>query len=141
MKKEYGGLGVSNLRELNICLLGSWIRRYVVGKDNIWKMLIDFKYNTCNPNIFICKDSGASNFWKGVLWVVKVLNMSYRWKVGNDAKIMFWEDVCVCSTSLAIQFWEIYSIVNEQNKSIAKIWDGVHKYNFRWCVDSRLFKM
>jgi hypothetical protein len=26
MKKEYGGLGVLDLGELNICLLGSWIR-------------------------------------------------------------------------------------------------------------------
>jgi hypothetical protein len=35
MKKEYGDLGVPNLRELNICLLGSWIRRYASDKDKI----------------------------------------------------------------------------------------------------------
>jgi hypothetical protein len=28
MEKEFGGLGVPNLRELNLCLLGSWVRRY-----------------------------------------------------------------------------------------------------------------
>jgi hypothetical protein len=26
MKKEFGGLGIPNLRDLNICLLGSWLR-------------------------------------------------------------------------------------------------------------------
>jgi hypothetical protein len=29
MKKEYGGLGVPNVRDLNLVLLGSWIKRYV----------------------------------------------------------------------------------------------------------------
>jgi hypothetical protein len=41
MKKEFEGLGVSNLRELNLCLLGSWIKRYSVIDGKFWKMLID----------------------------------------------------------------------------------------------------
>jgi hypothetical protein len=40
MKKEFGGLGVLNLRELNLCLLGSWVRRYIVDKNKIWEMLV-----------------------------------------------------------------------------------------------------
>jgi hypothetical protein len=28
MEKDFGSLGVPSLRELNICLMGSWIRRY-----------------------------------------------------------------------------------------------------------------
>jgi hypothetical protein len=35
MKKEFGGLGVPDLRELNLCLLRSWIRRYAADKDKI----------------------------------------------------------------------------------------------------------
>jgi hypothetical protein len=35
MEKDYGGLGVSNLRELNICLLGSWIRRHAQDKEKL----------------------------------------------------------------------------------------------------------
>jgi hypothetical protein len=30
----------------------------------------------------------------------------------------------VGSTSLAIQYWELYCLVNEQNKSIVELWDG-----------------
>jgi hypothetical protein len=56
--KEYGGLGVPNLRELNLCLLAlaSWVRRYAVDKDKIWGLLIDFKYNTSSPNLFTCSN-------------------------------------------------------------------------------------
>jgi hypothetical protein len=35
MGKEYGGLWIPDLREINLCLLGSWIRRYIVDKDKI----------------------------------------------------------------------------------------------------------
>jgi hypothetical protein len=80
MKKEYGGLGVPDLRELNLCLLGSWIRRYVMDRDQIWKLLIGFKYRTGNPNILTCSDLRASNLWKGVMWAARTAKMGYKWK-------------------------------------------------------------
>jgi hypothetical protein len=46
------------------------------------------------------------------------------------------------SSSLVIQFWEFYSIVNKQNRSVAQLWDETNfKCTFRWCVDQRLFQM
>jgi hypothetical protein len=35
MKKEFGGLRFPNIRELNLCLLGSWIRRYSLDDKKI----------------------------------------------------------------------------------------------------------
>jgi hypothetical protein len=49
-----------------------------VDKEKIWRQLVDFKYNTSNPNLFTCRESGSSNFWKGVLWAAKVEKMGYR---------------------------------------------------------------
>jgi hypothetical protein len=34
-KKEFGGLGIPNLQDLNICLLGSWIKRYIQAEGEI----------------------------------------------------------------------------------------------------------
>jgi hypothetical protein len=142
MKKEYGGLGVPDLRELNLCLLGLWIRRYSQDSDKIWKLLIDYKYNTRNPNLFTCRENGVSNFWKGVLWVARVVKMGYRWKLGNGTKVRFWEYVWIGTSSLAIQYWELYCLINEHNKSVSEIWDGGNlKCTFHRCVVSRLFDM
>jgi hypothetical protein len=102
MKKEFGRLGVPNLRELNLCLLCSWVSMYYVDRDKIWKNPIHFKYRTCEPNIFTCGDAGASNFWKGVMWATRVAKMGYRLRVRNGKKIRFWEDVWIGSSSLAI---------------------------------------
>jgi hypothetical protein len=35
--KEFGGLGVPNLTDLNICLLASWIKRYSLDDSKLWK--------------------------------------------------------------------------------------------------------
>jgi hypothetical protein len=71
-----------------------------------------------------------------------VVKMDYRWNVGSGSKVRFWEDCWIGSSSLAIQYWELYYIVNEQNKSIADLWDGVNlKYTFYRCVDRRLLSL
>jgi hypothetical protein len=80
--------------------------------NKIWKQLIDFKYKTDRPNFLLCNNIGASNFCKGVMWAAQVATMGFRWKVGKgDSR--FWKDVWLGSSSLAIQYWELYSIVNE----------------------------
>jgi hypothetical protein len=55
-------------------------------------MLIDFKYNTENPNLFTCSDLVVSNFSKGVLWAAGVAKLCYRWRVGRGDAVRFWED-------------------------------------------------
>jgi hypothetical protein len=57
MCKEYGGLGIPNLRDLNICLLASWIKRYQADNGKLWKEVIDVKYRTDKPNIFYTNDN------------------------------------------------------------------------------------
>jgi hypothetical protein len=113
MKQEYGGLGVLDLRELNLCLLGSWVRRYTQDSGKIWKMLVDYKYNIKNHNLFTYRETGVSNFWKGVLWATQVTKMWYRWKLGVGTRIHFWEDVWIGTSSLVIQCWELYCLINE----------------------------
>jgi hypothetical protein len=77
-----------------------------------------------------------------VLWAARVVKMGYRWKVVKCNKTRFSEDLWIDSSSLAIQHWELYCIVNEQNKSIADMWDGMNlKCTFHRCVDRRLLLM
>jgi hypothetical protein len=59
------------------------------------------------------------------MWAARAAKMDFRWKLGKGDKIRFWEDQCFDTCSLAIQFLDIYSIVNEQGCTITKAWDGV----------------
>jgi hypothetical protein len=55
MKKEFGDLGIPNLQDIHICLVGSWIKRYIQGEGSLWKKIVDAKYNTRNPNFFVAR--------------------------------------------------------------------------------------
>jgi hypothetical protein len=61
-KKDFGGLGIPDLRSLNLALLCSWIFRYQLNNNVIWAQILDFKYRSNNPNIFCCSEVGASPF-------------------------------------------------------------------------------
>lgn len=76
-----------DLRDLNIALRGSWVRRYEDTRGKLWGIVVDGKYNTNRPNIFCCPEYNASRFWKGVIWAAKIDKMGYRWQVGNGRKV------------------------------------------------------
>ncbi|GJN16538.1 hypothetical protein PR202_gb03539 [Eleusine coracana subsp. coracana] len=78
MRKEYGGFGILDLRDLNICLLGSWLKRYQVDNDKIWKQVVDHKYKTSQPNVFCSNAQVSSHFFKGFIWAAQVAKMGYR---------------------------------------------------------------
>ena len=61
-KKEFGGLGIPNIADMNLCLLASWIKRYHFDDDKLWKMIVDHKYMVNNPNIFSSSSVGVSPF-------------------------------------------------------------------------------
>ena len=88
-KKDFGGWGIPDLSNLNLCLLASWINRYHLSDNVIWRKNVDSKYNCKNPNIFCCPELNASPFWKVVLWACKAAHMGVRWKVGDGRTIRF----------------------------------------------------
>jgi hypothetical protein len=141
-KKEFGGLGIPDLRSLNLALLSAWIFRYRLNKNAIWTHIVDYKYRTENPNVLCCPKLGTSPFWKGVIWAMQAAKVGIRWKIGNGEKIRFWEDQWIGNSSLAIMYWPLY-FINEQQGSIVKdVWDGVNlKLTFRRTVSEQIMNL
>jgi hypothetical protein len=137
-RKDQGGMGILDLRDLNLCLLASWIQRYNDADGKLWRKIVNHKYDI-SPNIFCSNPRNSSPFWRGVTWAAQTAKLGYRWHIGDDRKVGFWEDVWFGTYSLAIQFWDIYSIVNEQGKTVRDAWDGVSlKYSFRRTVNTNV---
>jgi hypothetical protein len=66
--------------------------------------------------------------------------VGYRWKVGRCDKVLFWEDIWFDHCSLAIIFWDLYVIANEQNFTISTVWDRNElKISFRTTVSPSLY--
>jgi hypothetical protein len=104
MLKSYGGMGIPNLQDLNLFLLGSWLKRYIQAEGTLWKKVIDAKYETKRPNILCCNDPHPSIFWKGVMWATQAVRFGYKWIIGNGRSVKFWEDVWFGNSPLSVQY-------------------------------------
>ena len=132
MPKEFGGLGIPCLRDVNRCLLASWVKRYFGSGNRIWKNIVDSKYKTTNPNIFCSSTVNVSRFWKGFMWAADAVRFGYKWNLGNGAQVRFWEDTWFGVSPLCVQFWDLYCVCNETMVEVRKVWDGVNlKLTFR----------
>jgi mannosylglycoprotein endo-beta-mannosidase len=58
------------------------------------------------------------------MWAAASVKFGYRWKVGDGTKVRFWEDTWFGTSPLAVQFFDLFVICNEQNKTISQVWDG-----------------
>jgi len=59
--KEFVGLGIPNMRDLNMALLELWVKRFLKGKGKLWHDIIKQKYNRSGINIFCPSHSQPSN--------------------------------------------------------------------------------
>ena len=74
------------------------------------------------------------------MWAAHAAKVGYRWKVGKGTKVLFWEDIWFGQCSLAVIFWDLYIIANEQHCTIDSVWDGSNlKITFRRTVTPALF--
>jgi hypothetical protein len=121
MSKEYGGLEIPSLRDLNLCLLGSWVKRFIRDEGKLWWNIVRNKYCR-HENIFYSERRYASQFWRGVILAAQAVKLGYRWVLGNGKRVHFWEDTWFGTTPLVVQFWDLYSICNEKTKTVVEVW-------------------
>jgi hypothetical protein len=57
-----------------------------------------------------------------VILASKTVKMGYRWLPRNGKSVKFWEDTWFGTAPLAIQFWDLYCMCNENVKTIAEVW-------------------
>ena len=134
-RKEFGGMGVPNLREFNMALLASWGRRFYDDRNSDWKKVLTYKYNTTSPNLFSTRVTLGSPFMKSLSWALAASKNFYRWVPGDGKSIAFWHDIWIGDCSLKTAFWDLYTICQQQDSTLAQVWvRGELRLTFRRCV-------
>lgn len=115
-KKEYEGLCVPNLQNLNFALLDLGLNGTLLGRDLNGNQLLRINTipETLTSRVFIMYT--PPNFGK----------VRHNWHLmqltwgSNDMQ----EDIWFGYSTLATQCWYIYFVGNEQSKTLVELWDG-----------------
>jgi hypothetical protein len=86
--RKAGGLGFTNTRVMNICLLAKWIFKIENGDYNIWCNLLRRKY-LGEKGIFSCRKNNSSQFWKGLMAIRNECARGLKYIVGNAKRTRF----------------------------------------------------
>ncbi|CAL5380958.1 unnamed protein product [Camellia sinensis] len=141
----HGGLGIRNIRKVNLCLLVKWWWRFGAEKKALWRQLISSHYSHTNGSFLPL--SGVCHFesriWRDVMSVAvtQPLVVAYfldnvKIEVGDGSSILFWSDKWIGHSSLENQFPRLFGLSTEPLGSLKWFVDEKNA-NGRWTLTFR----
>ncbi|WJX31200.1 hypothetical protein P8452_19654 [Trifolium repens] len=142
LPKKKGGLGVRDVRVVNISLLAKWRWRLLSDDNTIWKEVIKAKYGEGVIGKTLLEDEfrprNSSLWWKDVCSIGR--NLDHNWfsenviiKLGNGVRTRFWTDRWTGDMSLQARFPRLFSISLLKNASVADIVHQIYDMD-RWSL-------
>jgi hypothetical protein len=130
LPKNKGGLGVRDIRVVNISLLTKWRWRLLDSTNAVWKDVIKCKYGeVVSKRVELgeeCMPWFASLWWKDICTIGN--NFGINWfssnmvkLLGNGALSSFWFDIWVGDSSLKNRFPRLFSISSQKEASVADV--------------------
>jgi hypothetical protein len=140
--KKEGGLGVKNLKVMNLSLLTKWRWKLLSEGNELWKDVVLAKYGSLavgNPDLDVVEPRvGASVWWRdlcrldrGVGWFSTATSRI----VGNGRGTKLWKDVWVEGQSLERRFPRLFGISMQKDHLISEAgrWiEGVWSWELVW---------
>jgi mannosylglycoprotein endo-beta-mannosidase len=128
--KQKGGLGVKDLRRMNLSLLCRWWWK-LEHEEGIWQEIVRKKYRIFKGISELQRKPRNSLVWNDLLKVKQLYLKGRIMIVGNGKRIDFWEDPWCGMVALKDKFRGLYDICIDQNKSVAEMAQRGWRMNFR----------
>ncbi|KAK2360932.1 hypothetical protein QL285_086149 [Trifolium repens] len=145
--KEDGGLGIKNIRLVNVSLLTKWRWRLLVSQQALWSSVLKAKYGNeigFSSELLGCGNKRfASLWWKDLCKLGRIsVNNNEDWcsevmvkKVGNGGDTRFWLDKWFGGGALAQSFPRLYSISCQKDNLISQMGGWINEewvWNLKW---------
>ena len=87
-----GGLGIRNLCNFNLALLGKWLWQYATEKEACWRLVVEVKHGSTNDGWCTKVVEGPSGVgvWKHIRREWEVFSRFLSFGVGDGSHIRFW---------------------------------------------------
>ncbi|GAU38652.1 hypothetical protein TSUD_276920 [Trifolium subterraneum] len=144
-EKDKGGLGVRDIRLVNISLLSKWRWRLLLPGRSLWK---DVLVSIYGDQILHRVDWSsfsipykASNWWKDICSLENVVEAknwlaeSISRRVGDGSSTSFWATRWIGEAPLAVVFPRLFSLSNQQGATVKDLCEqrgGTRTWNFSW---------
>ncbi|CAJ2627870.1 unnamed protein product [Trifolium pratense] len=128
LRKEYGGLGVRQLREFNLALLGKWCWRLLVDREGLWFRVLAGRYGVERGRL--CEGGARGSTWwrelarirdgggeAGRGWFRECVSR----QVGDGSDTFFWTDPWVDGTSLRERYGRLFDLAENKSASVAEM--------------------
>jgi hypothetical protein len=145
--KECGGLGIKNLRLVNVSLLTKWRWRLLVAQESLWASVLKAKYGKeigLSSEFLSCENKRyASLWWKDLCKLGRISGSSNGdWcsevmvkKVGNGGGTRFWLDKWIGEGTLCQAFPRLYSISCQKEHFINQMGEWINEgwvWDLKW---------
>jgi hypothetical protein len=147
--KEHGGLGVKDVRLMNLSLLAKRRWRLVNGENALWKEVLVERYgrgvSTKLEGGEHLYPSSASKWWKDVVNMDKRgeegwFNEELDRQVGDGASTCFWRVAWRGAIPFMVKYNRLFTISNQQDATVAEMWEGyVNEGSWRFTWRRRMF--
>ncbi|CAJ2642357.1 unnamed protein product [Trifolium pratense] len=127
-RKEFGGLGVRQLREFNLALLGKWCWRMLVDREGLWFRVLAARYGFEDGRL--CEGGQRGSVW----WreIVRIREgegeLGGRWfrehivrRVGDGLDTLFWTDPWLDGISLRERFGRLFELAETKSRSVVEM--------------------
>ncbi|XP_022002156.1 uncharacterized protein LOC110899580 [Helianthus annuus] len=138
--KDFGGIGLCKLRDINLALLSKWCWRFEVEQNFLWcKVVNAIHYNPWNWDFLPFKKNMGGPWNKLVKWVARTmvdgipLRSFFRGVPGKGDNIAFWLDPWVSCDPLKDMFPNLFHLeTNRKVKISERIMIGSDCSRFFW---------
>jgi hypothetical protein len=89
--KRKGGLGIKDIRKMNINLLCKWWRKLEV-EDGLWQQIVRFKYLNTESICTVSHRQSDSPIWSDLLKIKNVYLQGRKIETRNGKNTLFWLD-------------------------------------------------
>lgn len=143
--KESGGLGVKDIRVMNLSLLAKWRWRLLSGEKALWKEVLVERYGdkVCAKleGVDGVCPRGVSKWWKDLVNLDKGgvdgwFNDEIDRSVGDGSTTSFWNVAWRGDTPFKVRYNRLFSISTQQEAMVEDMWED-NNSNGRWVFNWR----
>ncbi|MCH82482.1 cysteine-rich receptor-like protein kinase, partial [Trifolium medium] len=127
--KEYRGLGVRQLQEFNVALLGKWCWRLLVDRGGLWYRVLVARYGEVAGRL-VAGDRRGSQWWREVAKIRDGVNGNEGgWfaegvarRVGSGEDTFFWMDPWLGNVPLSALYSRLFELSEHKTSTVAAMY-------------------